>query len=68
MKFKAFLKEPTPLFQTLKCSIYFQQNATSRGRLTAKTAVNNRGDLAQITKFNGKSELPWWTGKCNKIE
>jgi len=48
--------------------LFVGQNATSRGRLTAKTAVNNRGDLAQITKFNGKSELPWWSGKCNKIE
>merc|ERR1711935_54489 len=48
--------------------LFVGQNATSRGRLTVKTAVNNRGDLAQITKFNGKSELPWWSGECNKFE
>lgn len=49
--------------------LFVGQNATSRGTLEAKTAINNIGDIAQLTKFNGKSKLPWWSGdKCNKLE
>jgi len=49
--------------------LFVGQNATSRGSLEALTAIGNIGNIGQLTKFKGKSKLPWWSGdKCNKLE